>query len=57
MAYTAPASHQRTGDTDRRKVYLTPSGLHVEHVGCVMLQGDDLSKVHVLVEELRAKSD
>lgn len=38
-------------------VYLTPSGLHVEHVGRVMLQGDDLGKVHVLVEELRAKED
>ena len=33
-------------------VYLTPSGLYVEHVGCVILQGDDLGKVHVLVEEL-----
>lgn len=37
--------------------YLTPSGLHVEHIGCVMLLGDDLSKVHVLVEELRTKAD
>lgn len=37
--------------------YLTPPGLHVEHVGCVMLQGDDLGKVHVLVEELMAKGD
>lgn len=39
---------QRAGE-----VYLTPSGLHVEHVRCVMLQCDDLGKVHVLVEELR----
>lgn len=38
-------------------VYLTPSGLHIEHVGGVMLQGDDLGKAHVLVEELRAKED
>lgn len=37
--------------------YLTPSGLHVEHVGRVMLQGDDLGKAHVFVEELRAKED
>lgn len=36
-------------------VYLTPSGLHVVHVVCVMLQRDDLGKVHVLVEELRRR--
>lgn len=38
-------------------VHLTPPGLHVEHVVRVVLQGDDLGKVHVLVEELRTKSD
>lgn len=38
-------------------VYLTSPGFHIPHVGCVVLQGDDLSKVHVLVEELRTKSD
>lgn len=37
-------------------VYLTPPGLHIVNVICVMLQGDDLSKVHVLVEELQTKS-
>lgn len=37
--------------------YLTPPGLHVEHVSRVMLQGDDLSKRHVLVEELRTKAE
>lgn len=36
-------------------VYLTPSGLHVVHVACVMLQRDHLGKVHVLVEELRRR--
>lgn len=36
-------------------LYLTSSGLHVEHVVCVMLQHDDLSKVHVLVKELKRK--
>lgn len=36
-------------------LYLTPPGLHVEHVVCVMLQHHDLGKVHVLVEELRRK--
>lgn len=38
-------------------VYLTSPGFHIPHIGCVVLQGDDLSKVHVLVEELRTKSD
>lgn len=36
-------------------LYLTPPGLHVEHVGCVMLQADDLGKSHVLVEKLLKK--
>ena len=36
-------------------MYLTPPGLHVEHVGRVFLQCDDLSEVHVPVEELRGK--
>lgn len=38
-------------------IYLTPPGLHVEHVGREMLQGDELSEVHVLVEELRSESE
>lgn len=37
------------------RVYLTSPGLHVEHVGRVVLQGDDLGEVHVLVEELRTR--
>lgn len=37
--------------------YLTPPGLHVEHVSRVMLQGDDLGERHVLVEELRTKAE
>lgn len=36
-------------------LYLTPPGLNVKHVACVVLQHDDLGKVHVLVEELRRK--
>ena len=36
-------------------MYLTPPGLHVEHVGRVFLQCDDLSEVHVPVEELRGR--
>lgn len=35
--------------------YLTPPGLNVKHVACVMLQHEDLGKVHVLVEELERK--
>lgn len=47
---TVAEEHERTATAGG--AYLTPSGLHVEHVGRVMLQGDDLGKAHVLVEEL-----
>lgn len=55
----AVAEERERVQLQRRKggAHLTPSGLHVEHVGRVVLQGDDLGKVHVLVEELQAKED
>lgn len=51
---THPVSHLFISNSS---AYLTPPGLHIKHVGCVMLQSDDLAEVHVLVEELRTKLD